>query len=374
VRIGIQQRALPHYRAPLYDAIAKRCPDPVEVFAGYPEASEGVRRAEALNHAEWRFSRNRCLAVGRQKAYWQPDFVGWMESFRPEVLLVESNPRILSNYGGFRRARKRGICVIGWGVGVMGNSKDEGPYGWIMRRYFRQFDGMIAYGTKGAEDFRRLGVDEDRVFIARNSVSSRDIDKLLDDPAEAEVLVREFREWHQISGQQVILFLGRMVPEKRVDLLFNAVKRVSMNCHILMVGDGPCRETLEREAKKDGIHATFVGHLTGRDLAVAIRSSDICVLPGQGGLAIQEAMTAGVPVISGVADGTQVDLVEHGVTGFRFLGDNIASLSNLIVESLSRPDLIAKMGAAARQLVNREHNLDLAVDAVFSAIKSIMSR
>jgi len=371
VRIGIQQRALPHYRVSLYDAIAERCSDRVEVFAGYPEPAEGVVRAESLSHAGWRRIGNVCVGVGRQKAYWQPGFVRWLENFCPDVLLAESNPRILSNYHGFRYARRRRISVIGWGVGVRGNARDQGPYGMFMRRYFRQFDGMIAYGTKGAEDFEHLGVDPKRVFIARNSVSTTQIDQVLENPVGAEDLVQRFRTCYQINGKRVVLFLGRMVSEKQVDFLLEAVGNLRQEYHLLLVGDGPLRSDLEREARKHNLVATFTGHLKGRDLISAILTSNLCVLPGQGGLAIQEVMAAGVPVIAGVADGTQHDLIKQGITGFHFGGDTASELAELIKDCLSDLHRLKEIGKAARELVQHQHNLDRAVESVFTAIQSI---
>ena len=140
MRLGIQQRLLPHFRAPLYDAIAGKNNGPVEVFSGLPQPEEGIQRADGLRHAKWRITHNRCFTVGSQKAYWQEQFGHWLDEFKPDVLAVESNPRILSNYPGFRRARSLGIPIVGWGIGVMGDAKDRGLYGAFMRRYFRQVE------------------------------------------------------------------------------------------------------------------------------------------------------------------------------------------------------------------------------------------
>ena len=371
MRLGIQQRLLPDFRGPLYDAIAQNNSGPVEVFAGFPDAGEGIKRAEGLEHANWRVCQNRRFAIGDQRAYWQPNFIDWLRTFRPEVLLVESNPRILSNYSGLSRARKLGIAVIGWGIGVMGNARDRGCYGMVMRRYFRQFDGMIAYGTKGAEDFGNLGVNPDRIFVARNSVSTKKIDEVLENSNHAEAIVQQFRARYKLTDKPVILYLGRMITEKKVDVLLDAIASIGIDCQLLLVGDGPSRPALEREAKQRNLAATFTGHLKGCNLVSAILASDLCVLPGRGGLAIQEVMAAGIPVIAGIADGTQQDLIKQGVTGFHLNEGSAIDLASLIAECLAVPEQLKEIGRAARELVQREHNLDKAVDSVFIAIQSI---
>ena len=374
MRLGIQQRLLPHFRAPLFDAIAEKNNGPVEVFSGLPQPEEGIQRADGLRHAKWRITHNRCFTVGSQKAYWQEQFGHWLDEFKPDVLAVESNPRILSNYPGFRRARSLGIPIVGWGIGVMGDARDRGLYGAFMRRYFRQFDGMIAYGSKGAEDFRQLGVDPDRVFIARNSVSNVEADKLLKDTDQARALVKTYRDHICLKQAPTVLFLGRMIPEKEISALFDAIRIVKAPCQLLLVGDGPLREELEKEAEEKGIDARFVGHLAGRDLVLAILASDVCVLPGRGGLAIQEVMAAGRPVIAGIADGTQDDLIRNGITGFNIVEPSAESLAKLLDECFSMPESLHKMGVSARKLILREHNMELAVDSVLSAIHSILQR
>ena len=165
-----------------------------------------------------------------------------------------------------------------------------------------------------------------------------------------------------------------MIPEKEISALFDAIRIVKAPCQLLLVGDGPLREELEKEAEEKGIDARFVGHLVGRDLALAILASDVCVLPGRGGLAIQEVMAAGRPVIAGIADGTQDDLVRNGITGFNIVEPSAESLAKLLDECFSMPESLHKMGVTARKLILREHNMELAVDSVLSAIHSILQR
>ena len=105
MRLGIQQRVLPHFRAPLYEALARGNDESVEVFTGYADKDEGVVEAESLKDAQWRQTKNKCFGWRGQRFYWQVGFGKWIEQFCPDVLAVESNPRILSNYPGFKKAR-----------------------------------------------------------------------------------------------------------------------------------------------------------------------------------------------------------------------------------------------------------------------------
>jgi glycosyltransferase involved in cell wall biosynthesis len=90
-----------------------------------------------------------------------------------------------------------------------------------------------------------------------------------------------------------------------------------------LIGDGPEKANLEALARTLGIanrtvfHGAIYGHDAKRDL---LARAHIGVIPGRGGLAIQEMMAQGVPVVSGVADGTERDLIRHEQNGYLIEG------------------------------------------------------
>ena len=81
---------------------------------------------------------------------------------------------------------------------------------------------------------------------------------------------------------------------------------------LVIVGDGPERAKLESLAKEVYPSAEFVGTKHGAELTPYFAEADLFVLPGTGGLAVQEAMAHGLPVIVAKGDGTQDDLVRAG--------------------------------------------------------------
>ena len=107
-------------------------------------------------------------------------------------------------------------------------------------------------------------------------------------------------------GEQVnIMYLGRLVDWKRVDLLVDAcvqlIGKIQFRLHI--VGDGPLRGDLETQVKNVGLAAyvSFHGFLPQATAAELLRKSDIMVLPSMrecGGAVVLEAMASGVPVIA----------------------------------------------------------------------------
>ena len=124
------------------------------------------------------------------------------------------------------------------------------------------------------------------------------------------------------SGE--VVFLGRLIREKRVDLLLRALallrpKHKDLRCTI--VGDGPMRPELERLASELGLQdsVAFTGFLEERAALETLRASGVCVLPSERegfGMVVAESQAIGVPVIvTRSPESAATDLVEDGVTG-----------------------------------------------------------
>ena len=136
----------------------------------------------------------------------------------------------------------------------------------------------------------------------------------------------------------------------------------------MIVGDGPERAKLEALAAEICPAAVFTGALYGDALDEQFRAADLFVLPGTGGLAIQQAMSFGLPVIAAEADGTQADLVRPA-NGWQVATGDIAALSQALDEALSDPSRLRRMGAESYRIVAEEINLDKMVSVFVQALK-----
>ena len=148
-------------------------------------------------------------------------------------------------------------------------------------------------------------------------------------------------------GERVLLYVGRLAPEKRVDLLADALPSLP-NTRLVLVGDGPARPALER--RLSGARAHFTGYLRGDDLATAYASADMFVFPSDTetfGQVLQEAMASGLPVVAARAGGA-IDLVRDGATGALFQPGNATELRTQIFRLGNAPAQRAAMGAAGR--------------------------
>jgi glycosyltransferase involved in cell wall biosynthesis len=140
-----------------------------------------------------------------------------------------------------------------------------------------------------------------------------------------------------------------------------------------IVGDGPATESLKALAARIYPSAEFVGEKHGSELVPYFQSADIFVLPGTGGLAVQEAMAYGLPVIVAEGDGTQTDLVHPG-NGWIVPPNDPVALQEAIQVSLSDVLRLRKMGDESYRIVCEEVNLEIMVFSFIQAIQHASPR
>jgi glycosyltransferase involved in cell wall biosynthesis len=366
-RVGIQQRVLPAYRAAFFDSLARSLPGTLSVFAGAPGTREGIPQAEGLRCAKWYKAQNRSFGPGKLSILWQTGWREWIAAEDPEAVILEANPRYISNSLIRHNTGSRGKPVIGWSLGP---AHVPGIFSGALRAYYGAFDAIVVYSRNGADAFRSLGTAADRIFIAPNAVESATAEMLLARPGAREAARAELG----LDGRPVVLFVGRLQPRKRVDSLLRACGRIQDACQVLIVGDGPDRNRLEGTAAQSFPAAKFYGDLRGEALGKCLLAADLFVLPGTGGLALQEAMSYGKPVAAAEADGSQRDLIRGGENGWLLPPGDEEALFRTVREALGEPRRLAEMGAASRRIVRETATMEKMIQGFLQALRFAWER
>ena len=176
----------------------------------------------------------------------------------------------------------------------------------------------------------------------------------------------------EFNGKSVVLFVGRLQARKRIDLLLQACAALpaAIKPRLVIVGDGPEREALEKLAKAVFSPAEFMGSKHGAELAAYFSWADLFVLPGTGGLAVQEAMSYGLPVIMVQGDGTNDELV-HPENGWQIRPDDLPALTKSLRIALSDAKRLRAMVAESYRIVKEEINLEKMVGVFVEALNSV---
>ena len=169
--------------------------------------------------------------------------------------------------------------------------------GWLapaIERYLRGFHNRTERCFVPTRQLRRqlLACGYDRVEVV-----GRGVDLDLYAPARRDEALRE--QWNAL-GAPVLLHVGRLAPEKNVELAlraFRMVRRFVPRAHMVVVGDGPLRASLARRYPE----ARFVGTQTGAALAAHYASADVFLFPSLTdtfGNVTLEALASGLPVVA----------------------------------------------------------------------------
>ena len=363
LRVGIIQLVLTDYRCPFFERFAANTRFVVSLFAGQPIADEGVKTARQLSGI------NLCTTVNH---YWQANIRRWLQDFDPDVLVVGGNPRIWSHWSAIMWMHGRRRPVLGWGLGEL---ERTGPV-WLQKvrrraaqTLVRALDGMIAYSSKAKADYVAAGVAADQVVIAHNSVDDSAAKQYLAQLGADRGWMAAWRQRLGLASQlPIVLFVGRLIPQKRLDLLVEACIPLLDRCQLLIVGDGPSKPALEYLAQPCKERIRFAGYQVGMPLAKCFIAADLFVLPGAGGLAVHQAMGYGKAILVSFGDGTEADLVREGQNGSFFKLGDVADLRAKITRCLDDPTMTQRMGEVSLAIIRSEINLDAMVASFTRAV------
>jgi glycosyltransferase involved in cell wall biosynthesis len=178
----------------------------------------------------------------------------------------------------------------------------------LMRRFYHRCEVVMAPAVSTAAILRSQRMNRDVVIWGRG------IDRDQFNPGRRDMAWR--RSIGIADDEMVIIFLGRVVMEKGLDVFADAIHALDereVNYRVLVVGEGPARPWFEQQLPR----AIFTGEITGVELATALASADVLLNPSiteAFGNVTLEAMASGLPVIAAEATGS-TNLVFDGATG-----------------------------------------------------------
>ena len=204
---------------------------------------------------------------------------------------------------------------------------------------------VIGLSSNAVRFVQGFGAEKSKTFVVPNSV-----DTTLFRPSQKS-LVRE--EWG-LEGP-VVLFVGRLAPDKGVDTLLHAFHNVTKSvptAKLVIVGRGPQENSLRELQERLGLVGVyFMGRIAREDMPCVYPGCELLVLPSiyePFGNVVLEAMAAGLPVV-GSRIGGMLETIFPGVTGYHITPGNVEELSGFLIQLLMNHDLRAKMSHAARE-------------------------
>lgn len=253
-----------------------------------------------------------------------------------DTYIMLGGPMILSTWLCTIIARIRKKKVYYWTHGWYG--KESLLQKFIKRIFFTLPNGLFLYGNYAKKLMIKAGFKESHMFVIHNSLSYDRQLEIRQNLQSSSLFLDHFK-----NRNPVVIFVGRLTPVKKLDMLLYALKKSKeegFDYNIAFIGDGVERKKLEILSNKLCLdkNVWFYGPSYNEDeLSQIIYDADLCVAPGNIGLTAVHAMTYGCPCISHDEFKWQMpefEAIRVNYTGNFFKKDNVESLASVIREWL----------------------------------------
>ncbi len=378
LRVVVTYRVCQAWRVPVFERLAKH--PGLELIVLHGEDVPGTKLQSTTSATGFRRIEMRTRVVATRLTgnaahllFW-PELGRTLEQLRPDVILAEGGSNLLNNLVVFRLRSRLGYSIVWWSLGEIPGRRYSFP-GKLFRRLVatleRRADALLGYSSVARHYFERTECDPNDIFVALNCIDTDEIDENDAEYAERGEALR--------AGltPPILLFVGALQPQKKVDLLIRCFARAPSDRHatLLVIGDGPDRprlEVLNRSLHRENREVRFLGAVHDQ-VGSYFRAADVFVLPGLGGLAVSESLAHGTPVICGQGDGSEVDLVIPGRTGLRYERPPDAEyetwLTNCIADVINGKYDLSTMGRQGRAHVRDSAGISRYVSSIAEAVR-----
>jgi len=281
-----------------------------------------------------------------------------LDDFNPDIIFIVTPFAI--GLTGFRYAKERGIPVVSnystdfpkylkhYRLEILENTV------WTFFRWFHSYSYInICPSIATKQDMEEHGIKNVELW-------SRGIETSEFSPQKRS---KELREKYCNNDEKLLLYVGRIAPEKELNVLIDAIKilnKRNLKIKLLVIGDGPSKQGFEEENVENVI---FVGYKTGEELKCYYASADIFTFPSSSetyGNVILEAMASGLPVVAPFAGGVRENLIdmENGMVFDSGNSEDMADKIERLVLDEKLKDILSKNA--------RKHTLSKSWDIIYS--------
>lgn len=261
-----------------------------------------------------------------------------MDQFQPDIIFVMTEFTI--GLTGLLYGKKQGIPVVSnysTNFGTILKSYKLGAIAKAMDKYLSWFHNeanlTVTPSKESEKILHKMGVKNTAIF-------GRGIDYNRFSP---EYHCKTMRKDLNMDNRVALLYVGRLSPEKDLDILRGAMDQLNRKYHdqilLIITGDGPMKEELKQTMPDNVI---FTGYKKGEELSRIYASADIFAFPSSFetfGNVVLESMASGTPVV-GVCAGGVKDIIMHGKTGYLATAKDVDSfayyLEQLVTNEMKR--------------------------------------
>lgn len=305
-----------------------------------------------------------------------PHLIRQINAFKPDAILVygwsfRSHLKVMFHF-------KRKLPVFFRGDSTLIND----PKGFSIKKFIRFLSLSVIYklidfalfvGESNKQYFLKFGLRSEQLIYAPHVVDNK---RFSDGEQAYEERAAERRKELGFTGNELVfLYVGKFQEAKNLDFLLATFLSIpDASIRLLLVGNGPLEEELRKKAGTDN-RIRFLGFQNQSEMPVVYRLGDIFVLPSKSetwGLAVNEAMACGKPVLISQNCGCAADLVEEGYNGWSFENGNVEQLRKKFIWYITNRSQISDMGKHSIEMIGA-FNLDKVAEAIEKPVSGLNS-
>lgn len=350
--VDLFQPALPHYRLPIFLALAGQAGLDLTVHYGQVKDLSNAPAVgfQARPSAQWRFS------LWGEELVLDPGWLALAWSARGRVQLFPWDLRHVLLVPALVLARLRGNGTVLWGHGY---SKRRSLWRRLLRDAVgRLADAVLLYNHAAASRLAEGGLDPARVFVAPNTMDQTDIQAARARCLERPQRLPEFRAANGVPGGPIVLFCSRLEKANGVEALIRAHALLLArrpDARLVIIGQGPDQLRLRRLTLRLKLQerVLFLGAVYGqRELAPWFLAASVFCYPTNIGLSLLHAFGYGLPVVTSDkldAQNPEIEALHDGKNGLLYRDGDVADLAAVLERILDDPALGRRLGAEARR-------------------------
>ena len=192
---------------------------------------------------------------------------------------------------------------------------------------FNRFYNKILFYTENSMNYaiKNQLVEDFKASYVNNTLYTKDID-------------RYYKFSYPSNNKKIILFIGRLIYTKRVDLLLKYYEKINKNLsakgyksELRIIGEGPFFDKINQAAKKDTSIKVLGGIVQERAISKHMKDVSLVFIPGDSGLSINHAFCYGKPyaTIKSKNHGPEINYLKNGINGFLLSGDFNSDVSKI---------------------------------------------
>ncbi|WP_441000662.1 glycosyltransferase [Fodinibius sp. SL11] len=271
----------------------------------------------------------------KKSIIWQSRVLKKCINDKIDTAIFLGNAYCITNWLAAFICKIRNIEVVFWGHGIYGNENSLKLF--LRKTFLRLADKLLLYERRAKQLLVSEGFNSDKMYVVFNSLDY-DTQKELREKFKG-MDKNEVFESLKNPDLPVLIFIGRLTTIKEVDVLIESVNNINkeeININLVIIGDGPERERLERLSSK-GVEEKWI-HFVGEcyeeeKIAQYLSAADLCVSPGNVGLTGIHSLTYGTPVATHDDMANQMpeaEVIKDGYNGFLFKKGSVEDLKREI--------------------------------------------